>query len=44
MKEKEELRMRTVRKIREQGGTKCKLFWTDSRGKGKERMGEKNER
>ena len=39
MKEKKELR-----KIREQGGTSCKLFWTNLRGKGKERMGEKNER
>ena len=26
-----------VRKIREQGGTSCKLFWTDVRGKRKQR-------
>ena len=37
MKEKKELRKRTVRKIREQGGTSCKLFGTDLRGKRKER-------
>ena len=36
-KEKKELRKRTVRKIREQGGTSCRLFWTDVRGKKKER-------
>ena len=28
-----ELRMRIVKKIREQGGTSCKLFWTDVRGR-----------
>ncbi len=33
MIEKKELRKRTVRKIREQGGTSCKLFWTDLRGR-----------
>ena len=32
IKEKKELK-RTVRKIREQGGTSCKLFWTELRGK-----------
>ena len=32
-KEKMELRKRTVRKIREQVGTSCKLFWTNLRGK-----------
>ena len=32
MKEKTELRKRTVRKIREQGGSSCKLFWPDLRG------------
>ena len=26
-----------MRKIREQGGTSCKLLWTDWRGKRKER-------
>ena len=26
-----------MRKIREQGGTSCKLFWTDLRGKRKKR-------
>ena len=36
-KEKKELRKRTARKIREHGGTSCKLFWTDLRGKRKER-------
>ncbi len=40
MKEKKELRKRMVRKIREQGGTSCKQFWTDLRGE----KGEKNER
>ena len=34
-KEQKELRKRTVDKIREQGGTSCKLFWTDVRGKRK---------
>ena len=29
--------MRTVRKIREQGGTSCKLLWTDVREKRIER-------
>ena len=38
---KKELRKRTLRKIRKQGGTICKLFWTDLRGK---RTDEKNER
>ena len=32
-KVKKELRKRTVRKIREQGGTSCQLFWTDLIGK-----------
>ena len=31
-----------MKKIREQGGTSCKLFWTDLRGKRKE--GEKGGR
>ena len=35
-KKKMELRKRTVRKIREQGGTSCKLFWIDVRGKRKQ--------
>ena len=37
MKEKKELRKGTVRGIREHGSTSCKLFWTDLRGKRKER-------
>ena len=37
MKDKKELRKRTVRKIREQGSTSCNLFWTDLRGKRKDR-------
>ena len=35
-KENKELRKRTMRKIREQGGTSFKLFWTDVRGKRKQ--------
>ena len=34
---RKELNKRTVRKIREQGGMSCKLFWSDLRGKRKER-------
>ena len=36
-KEQKELRERTVRKIREHAGKSCKLFWTDLRGKRKQR-------
>ena len=36
-KEKKELGKRRGRKIREHGGTRFKLFWTDLRGKRKER-------
>ena len=36
-KEKKELRKRRWRKIREQGDMSCILFWTDVRGKRKER-------
>ena len=44
-KEKKELRKRTMRMIREQGGTSCKLFWTDLRGKRKgKRLNRMNDR
>ena len=36
-KEKKELRKRSVRKTTGQDGTSCKLFWTDVRGKRKQR-------
>ena len=36
-KEKKELRKRTMGKIREQGGTSYKLFWTSLRGKRRQR-------
>ena len=35
-REKKESRKRTSRKTREQGGTHCKLFWTNLRRKMKE--------
>ena len=35
-KVKKELRKGTVRKIKEQGGMSCELFWTDLSGKWKE--------
>ena len=34
VKEKKELRERTVMKISEQGGTSCKLLWTDMEERG----------
>ena len=37
MKEKKELRKRTVKVIREKVGTSCKVFWTNLRVKRKER-------
>ena len=36
-REKKELRKRTAKKIREQSGTSCKLFWSDLKGRKKKR-------
>ena len=34
--EKKRLRKATIERIREQGGTSCKLFWADLKGKEKQ--------